>query len=568
MFISLDFDILFILILIAFLAIGYITGATIELIKLVRIYVPFIVVFFIGGPLSRWVYKLLLLNNVIGKINVLRAIPYFNTFIMLLATIIAFFGAYFIIGLIIRFIKNRLQSEIVTYKLGKFNNQLGAVIAVGRFYIIVSLLVLPFFMLGFTTTKDFSTNLVLKYPPPFTQVGRLVHSAQPVLTASNSLSTFIEVVDVNKLKEYYRTVSDLPTTLNNYETKVQEKCDYSIKSGKYPFLTAYVNNPTLCTDEELTGILPYKGFIIWISEDNVDISNLTDEALITEFNDNYREIHDNTDDKAMKEKIIKAHEAADVYVIVDNWLNGIIEEGSILNDDNMEQVINQLVVDRANKDSEGLFFELGKLNRDEIDQKLKSLETFTYNYTEIYKPVMDKMSSQLPFKYKLIASTLKNVNFMPSLVRTPLMAMYIIDTIELLAEGNIMLMNNESIYRTLVKIMIPLYILTDKEGNSKVLTEEGMKEILTKKCANTVCSIDDAFDKVIITEDFFIELMYALTEPQGEEHSYLEELVNDNMIESKAVDVLEAYFNDKFKEENEKTIKIREALSKVGEANG
>jgi len=561
--------------------IGYITGANVELIKLVKIYIPFIVVFYLGGPISRLVYKSALFNSIVSKVSFLDGMMYFNTFVMFLSTFIAFFGSYFAIGIVIKFVQKRIQSEIVNYRLGKFNNKLGGLIALVRFYVIISILILPFFLLGFTSNDQFSTNLVLKYPPPYTQIGRLVNSSQPVLHASNSLSNFMGVVDINKLKEYYVVVTDLETTLDGYEQQVGNACDYTLNSGKYPNLQAYLDAPTQCPDENLNKIMPYKGLILWVSEYNIDLTNLTDDELIKAFIDNYVIIYENTDDKDMKSTLEKAYDSAEIYLVINAWLKETLDVdyslANLLTDENIKKMIDQLIIDNANEKTEGLFFEISKLNRDDMDKKLESIANFLKNFKEIYEPIMNTMPQELSFKYKLIASTLKNFDFMPSLERTPLMAMYVIDTFKLLSDSNMKLMEDEPLYRSLVKIVIPLYLLNpDENGNMQTFTAAEMEDFLTKNCRDKVCSIDDAFDKVIITEDFFIDLMFALIDDEdGTIESYLEYLIsiqpdtNQRLMEEGVVVVLKTYFNNKFKNSDDERVQaIQVALNKVGDVNG
>ncbi len=556
------FDVLVLLIMIAMIVIGYISGATVEIIKLVKIYIPFIVVFYLGGPISRFVYSSPQFNNIISKIEFIQNMPYFNTFVMFLSTFIAFFGTYFIIGLMIKFIQKRLQSEIVNYRLGKFNHQLGSIIALVRFYVIISILILPFFLLGFTSYQDISTSVVLNYPPPYTQVGRLVHSSQPVLNASNSLTNFMEVVDVNNLKKHYTEITDLETTLNNYETQIEGACTYTVGTETYPYLVAYVNDPESCPNEELEEILPYKGLILWVNNQNIDLTNLTNDELIEDFNNSFDEIMNHTDDADMRNVLEVAHSKSEIYLVINNWLKHTLEEDysltDLLSDANIELIINQLIIDR-NSDSSGLFYDLNQLDDPEIDGKINSIQTFLTNYNEKYEPKMATLPDNLPFKYKLIASTLQDFNFMPTLERTPLMAMYVIDSFELLAESGFEMMEGESLYHTLIKILIPLYILEPNE----TFTTQDMENILMK--------IDDAFDSVIITDDFFIELMYALTD-DSEGESYLEYLISTDtsLMEEGVVSVLESYFTNKYSsDDHEKVQLINDAFSRVGgEDNG
>lgn len=566
MYLTLDFDVIFIMILVAMMIMGYITGATVEIIKLIRIYIPFIVVYYLGGPLSRWVYKLPFIHNSIKKLSFLQNIPYLNTFIMMFCTIVAFVGAYFILGIIIKFIQKKLLQEKVNYKLGKFNHFLGAIIATIRFYVIISLLFLPFYLLDFATKDDISTNLILKYPPPFTQIGNIVNSAEPVVSATTSVSTFMEVVDINQIKDYYDIVTDLPQTLSNYEQKAETECTLTPGSGRYPYLTSYLSNPRSCENEELQEIIPYRGIIFWINNNDIDITSMSADELIEQFNEDFDEIISETTDENFKIKLISANENIKIYLVVNNWLKSVLSGDNILSDENIESIILQLKQDFDTKDTAGLFYELYQLNNESLNNKLEVVAKFVIKYQELYGPLMEKLSVDLPFKYKLIAATLKDVNFLPTLERNPYVAMYIIDTFDFLSVQNIQLLDNESVYETFLRIMLPVYFLTDENGNDKVLTTQEFQDLLEKTCAGKICSLNQALNNVIVTEDFIIELIYSFVVNDYGRESYLSELVSAGKLEAGCVDVLLEYLNRNYSD-HPKVSTILSALGEEGEAN-
>lgn len=566
MYLTLDFDVIFIMILVAMMIMGYITGATVEIIKLIRIYIPFIVVYYLGGPLSRWVYKLPFIHNSIKKLSFLQNIPYLNTFIMMFCTIVAFVGAYFILGIIIKFIQKKLHQEKVNYKLGKFNHFLGAIIATIRFYVIISLLFLPFYLLDFATKDDISTNLILKYPPPFTQIGNIVNSAEPVVSATTSVSTFMEVVDINQIKDYYDIVTDLPQTLSNYEQKAETECTLTPGSGRYPYLTSYLSNPRSCENEELQEIIPYRGIIFWINNNDIDITSMSADELIEQFNEDFDEIISETTDENFKIKLISANENIKIYLVVNNWLKSVLSGDNILSDENIESIILQLKQDFDTKDTAGLFYELYQLNNESLNNKLEVVAKFVIKYQELYGPLMEKLSVDLPFKYKLIAATLKDVNFLPTLERNPYVAMYIIDTFDFLSVQNIQLLDNESVYETFLRIMLPVYFLTDENGNDKVLTTQEFQDLLEKTCAGKICSLNQALNNVIVTEDFIIELIYSFVVNDYGRESYLSELVSVGKLEAGCVDVLLEYLNRNYSD-HPKVSTILSALGEEGEAN-
>lgn len=562
-----NFDLLFILIMLAIIIIGYISGATLEFIKILKIYLPFVVVFYISGPFSRIIFNSEQFINIFGKIPFIHNISYINTFVMLLLMLIVFLGAYFIIELFIKLIQKNIITERVTYKLGKYSNRMGGFFGIIRFYIIASILVIPFFMLGLTSRNDLFTNLVLKYPPPYTQIGHFANASEEVLLTANSLSNFLEIVDINNYQDLH-LVTNLEKSLDKFEKQVSNNCVYQLEDLPYPNLYAYVNNP--CDDKELEPIKAYKGFILWVNDKNID-----DENLVNAFYHDYEYIYQKTDVSSMNLKLEKAKSSAIIYQVTKSWLQNQLGDNYdkyyLQNEDKMNLIIDALIVDFANEKSSGLIYDLKQLKISELNKKLDSIEKFVHKYIEEYKLLMKSMPEDMPFSYKLIASKLKEVNFISSLEQSPLLAIYVNDSFKSFSKKNVEFIPGESLYQSLVKIMIPL-LTTDEFGVNQSIDAKKMNDFLT--------SIDGTITKVIITEDFFIEIVYALvTTPyildnnegpyadiEGNRALYINYLVSESKFSVEALNTL-AKSNLLSDDSDVRVQTIKETL-KAGEIDG
>lgn len=567
-----DYNIIFGLILITVVIIGYLNGATTELIKVIRLYLPFVVVYFIGGPISRIVYNLNFIKQLFQNVKFMQNLPYRNTIVMLLCSIIIYFVSYIIIRIITSIIKNILIKEVIVIKLGKFNNFLGAIIACTKGYIIISLLVLTFNLLGLTDTQNFTTKLIRENSPLYTQIDDFLFYREP-LNTKNSLSNFLEVFDTNQLQKKYALVTSLDDTFYNYNNIINNSCSYSPTSTQYPYLYAFINNPATCNIEETKNIISYQGLIKWVVENNIPIDVLDNETLIQRFVEDFSSISNNTTDQAMKTKLIEAKEAIEGYLFINNWLKTTLGDkykqlDDLQNDENLKYIIEQLLIEKDNK-NEGLIYNLSTINNHSISSKIEIMKQFLQDYADIYEPIMRTLPNYMEFKYKLIAATIKKDNYLSALDRSPLISMYIIDTLEIMDKEN---QDGESVYQRFIKIMIPLYVLeTDSFGNVITFSGADMERFLTQKCSDRTCSINDAFDRSLITDEFFFEIIYALTEKNNGK-SYLEELVEIKpgsykpIMDKEAIDVLANYFSNHYANYNDKRLEaILNSFSQVGD---
>ncbi len=554
---------LFIIIMFTIIFIGYITGATTEMIKLLKLYLPFIVVYYLGGIFSRYVYTSKQFINIFNKIPFIHNITYINTYIILLLYFIVFMGAYLTVEIVMKLLHKKINSEKFTYKLGVYSNRIGGFIGIIRFYIIASVLVIPFFMMGFVSRSDSLTNFVIKNSPPFIQFARYANASEEVVQLANSVSDFLEIIDINNFQDL-QLITNLENTLADFETQVNNKCVYQLDNYPYPNLYAYINNP--CDDTELELIKTYKGLILWVNDKNTD-----EIDFINEFYKDYDYIYELTEDSNMLSKLEKTKIAAIIYQITEKWLQKQLGDNYdkfyLQNEEKMNLIIDALIVDFANEKSSGLIHDLKQLQISELNKKLDATHKFVYRYVEEYKLLMEKMPEEMSFSYKLLAAKFNQVDYLLELKQSPLFATYVIDSLKVFSKKEVEFIPGENGYQSLVKIIIPQYFIKNNEVDTK--TMNGYLE-----------NVDYAIAKGIITEDFFIEFIYALvTAPymleinegpfvnvQGSKELYINYLVNESRFSVEALKVLaESYL---LSDDSDTRVQIIKGTLKVGEIDG
>lgn len=576
MLLSVDFDLLLVMILLAMFLIGYISGATVEIIKLINLIVPFIVIYFFAGDISRWVFRTKLLQKLLSKFTVLEHIPYFNTFVVFLATFITFLGAYWVLSYMTRGLKKIIVSEVLDYKLGKFNHSAGAILALIRFYVLGSLLVLPFFVLGLTTKEeDHLSRLLLNHPPMFTRAGQIINDAEPMVNAVSSLSSFIEVVDVRETME---EVKALETTITEQKEQLTQTIQGMVEQGTIvdvdlsdpmEVLLTFLKDPTPFFDAAETpelrssltmtynNVKPYEGVVAWAHRE--DIVNLSHEQKLISFFENYDYIQDETSDPSVKDKLNKMKS----FQIVYEWLTKTVKLNldplaQILSDSSIERIMNQLLLEL---DQEGLLTKLRSLQQPKLNAQADAIESFVVNYKDHYAPLMKKIKVELPFLYKLIAATMHEVDLIEHFKRTPFIAMYVIDTIQLLNTANLEL-PDENLYQLLIKIIIPLYLIEeDDNGRTIPMDEKRMEKIITGSY--------DLIDDLVLTDNFVQELVRALIEATTYEEStkttipYLTYLLAEGMITREALLVLQ---ESAYIQEEDLQVKLTNVINEEGGA--
>jgi Colicin V production protein len=547
-----------IMVLMAFFIIGYLSGATVEIIRLIQVVVPFLVVFYFGGFFARIIFKSKFFNQFIMRIKILQDFPYFNTIVMMLSTILAFYLTYIVTGFLIKRLQKVISTEILAYKLGKFNKSLGAFLAGVRFYILASVFILPFFLINVTNKEtDVITNVVLEHPPGFTRVGRLVNASEPVLNATNSLTGFLEVIDLRELKQYYDLLTDMDGTLEGLEANVTEqykKLSTNLNINEedaYAIVAAFSEDPNTFIDaasnqpelqqkfrELQSQVEPYNGIIQWANT-AITKEDANQDTIVSQFKEDYELIIDMTDDPVMKEDLKKARQ----YIIIEDWLskNEIQVDSNnlqnLLSDTNVELIVNQLVLEPKN---DGLIFKLRQLNDESLNRKLDRLEQFIADYNTTYSKIMKDLKIDMPFTYKLIAATMKNVNFIESLERSPVMAMYIIDTINLFEGSGVVQFGDDTIYQTIMKVMFPLYLVQlDEQGDIITIDKNRMTVILNQ--------VDHYLDQVILTEEFVNQLVEGLVaatyydNENQKDKPYIHYLIETNRISPEALQLLKEH---------------------------
>ena len=504
-------DLMLVFILVTMMMIGYITGATTEFIKLLKLTLPFIFISYFSAPLARFIFNLPVYKSIINRIDFLNDVMYFNTIVMFVATIVGFILAFHIISAMINFLQKRIQTEKFTFKLGKFNHIIGGLLAILRFYVLISLIILPFYILNITNKeKHFMTRFIIENPPSFTRVGHIVNAGEPVVKTINTMTSFLEVVDLRQLKTYYEMVTDIEGTIRSYEQQLVQLLG-NIDDPNV-LLMEFVEDAERFIEREMDmsvkeqliaandAIAPYKGMIIWANE--LDFNTLSQEELLQSFNENFDTILMMTESLEMKNTLIKAHTSQQVYSNVNTWLISIgINTNNLtdlLNDANIEIILNELDEEFRKQHREGIIYNLKQIGSMDLNETLAQAEVFVLNYHREYKKLMDDIQTDIPFKYKLLAATMHKFNILSLLEQSPVMALFVADTVEFLHREGIFIMNDETIYETIVKIFVPVYLLGVEQP-----------QIDDQRIEEAFVYFDQALKDILLTEVSVLNLIHA-----------------------------------------------------------
>lgn len=566
--------------------IGYIQGGNVQLIKLLKLTLPFIVVYYFSDDIAKLILTSNGFSNFANKyLGGLSDIAYYNTLVVALTVLFAYIGSYIITSFIINLISKYILHERITFALGRYNQIAGAVFASMRAYIIMCLVVVPFYMLNITNENNIVSGYLLNHPPKFTRIGAIINVSKPTMDTSNKVANFTDVFDVSiaKLTQYYDNIVHYEEKIDTFEGELRVVYDQlettpdtlgllSDTPSDKELLLAFIESPDKFINaadgdlrEKFKAINnkthPYKGIIIWgyneIKSENVDIDNPSD--VVQSFRDNYDTIIANTDEQVMKGKLEKMMTGLETYYISKEWLGSIGHEDinfSLLENDALIEIL-----DAFDRDYESKI--LPKFaDYPLVKDKLASMKELSDAYQTKYKKIIADMPGEMDFKLKLILCSLQKVNIVDKMESSPLIAMYVIDTISLLSDNNtsipLPLIGEVKVnYEQLAMVIVPLYLIHDEDGNQDPITAEEMKVLLD--------GAKDGVDDLTFTEEFVNNIVTGLLTAEVEiddtsSKLYIETLIEDGLIEQGAIE--EMYRFDLFNEE------VKQLLSPHLESGG
>lgn len=539
---TLNFDVILLLMLLAMLLIGYISGATAELLRIIRLVVPFIVVYCFGPSVIRYLYPHF--RKWLSYLAFLRKMPYFNTFIVALITILLFVATYAFLFAFLKELQKILQAKLFVVKIKTLNQSLGAILAGIRFYILASVLIMPFFLLQVTTKNDVITSVLIEYPPAFTQVDYLTKEMIPLKEKIVALSDMLNLIELKPMKEL---LQDYQTQITVFETRTMDLAQKIVASGgTLPFDTENPKNvlnqfnsdyiPFLHATEDVdirieivklqNDIAPYTSIIKWAYAKDVFLQEQAD--ILNQFTTDFSLLQQDTLNETMRQKLA----SVEPYVRVNQWLNELNEGVTMLSQSNdmaLEKLLNNLVLELDQPN--GLIAQLKVFNAGEFAVKMKRIESFLHAYNEEDGKRIAELGVEMPFNAKLLAVVLNRIDLLGYLDHSPLIAMYLNEF--LAKQSKTLVFGTDGLYEYFIKAILPLYVVEVVNGETQ-LSEARMTTILAK--------IEHYIEQLSLTETtvqrFTEALVTAKVNLGSESISYLNYLINEQQMTEEALMVL------------------------------
>jgi uncharacterized membrane protein required for colicin V production len=457
-----DMDLMILIIFVTVFITGYIRGAGIELLRVLKVVIPFIILYFFGEQITTQ----FLSSERMGKFvyGVLPSIPYKNTIAALSTTIVLYILVYSFLAIFLWRLGKYVLDERIEYFFGKTNSVMGGIFSVIRMYIIMSILLLPFYALNFTNQKDPTTNFILNHPPMFSKVGHLVAGSKPTLDQMNEVSASLKIMDLASFEKYSYLLTDIDAFLTNLEDEAEQVYGYLSKEGlidqtyetKQAFLYHYTTEVMTYKEMEINDrsinrvntnlneeVMKYRAVILWAYDEKVrDLDSF--ELVVQSFIENYPKISDKTDDPLTVDLLIKTKFHTQMYVTLLSFLQETMEIPITRNSDLLQDDALMQVLEDFNDHKAVLIHDINQLDitPSEREMVLKQVERFSLfqaTYLKDYKPYItlyNELLDDMSFRYKLIFSIAKahhlNDTVYSQLKDNPTLFLFMLDSIDFL----------------------------------------------------------------------------------------------------------------------------------------
>jgi len=200
--IQFNFDGVLLLIFIAYIEYGYLSGGHKQIRLSINLILPFVIIYYMGSTITNYLYvplsKTFFFEIVSEYLDFAK-----NTITMVFAYITTYFVIFFGIFILSIYAKKYLLNENMRAKLGKKNNYLGALFSFINGYVLVYFIILPAFSINLVSTNSSITNFVLEHPPPFSRIARTAEKAVPVKNLADKAEAFQQLLSSQGLEQFY-----------------------------------------------------------------------------------------------------------------------------------------------------------------------------------------------------------------------------------------------------------------------------------------------------------------------------------------------------------------------------
>ncbi|MDF2698503.1 MAG: Colicin production protein [Haloplasmataceae bacterium] len=554
-----NFDLILLAIFITIFITGYIRGGGIELLRVLKVIIPFLVLYFFGDKITAFLFTNINIVDFVYKI--LPNIPYKNTISILSTHIAVYILVYIFLTIFLWRLGKYVLDERIEYIFGRFNSIFGGIFSLIRMYIIVSILILPFYAFNYTNQEDHMTNLILNNPPMFSKIGRMIETSKPTIDKLNEVSATLKIMDLNSLQKYSALITDVKGFLETNEDNAYLIYSYlyeneilsEIFETKPAFLNYYVRNLKYFKDvkidqdeiEKLNDDLHKEmdqnaQVVIWAYDHDIKSKESLDE-VVDSFINNYPYITANTDDQLTIEVLAKIKLNTQVYLTLKNWLFSsyqisIDENTDLLNDDHLEIILNNYHLYKDNLINDINNIDAKDSDKEQIINQINNLAVFQSEYINVYKHIIesyDQLLINVSFKYKLTFSVIKEKNLKSSIeakmADDPMYYLVLMDSLEFLNYFT----KDDALYFEAAQIYVSLFLIdleiVNDEPIINQINEEDIDYILL-----TVENHMDVFTKTNKDVNKMIFTLFNNTN----EISYFEYLINEGYVEKEIVNYL------------------------------
>lgn len=520
------FDVLICVLFVTVFITGLIRGAGIELLRFLKLIIPFIILYYFGDLMINLLFKTNAINYFVY--TVLPDIPFKSTISSLSTQALLYLIVYLLLSLILWRLGSLVLDERIEYFFGKANAIVGGIFSVLWMYVIISYVIIPLYVVNLTNEKSFMTNFILNHPFPFSRAGKFIERSKPTLDRMNEMTNAFQVMDLDGFKNYTHFLNDVEAYVIDLEAKANQLYDTLLAEGvelevsREDFLYQAAKNfswfqSLSVKDQKARGIKDalvkeleiYSPVIQWAYEEKI-LALETWEDIVDSFIENYDDIAFNTKDPLTLELFAETMTMSQVYRTITNFLYDTMgievrTTKDLLKDENL-----MILLEQYDQHEEELIERIEQLpkfsdaHRAWFKTLVKRFGRFQAKYQTIYKDYIEHYEHLMPdvsLRYKLIFAMMKaerfHRDFFKQLERNPTLYLFILDSISFLDSVE---KKETDLYYQVGQVYVALFLINGEDHeNPQTIMPDQIFEHLRKHryLLNEYSDLNKTINKII-----------------------------------------------------------------------
>lgn len=520
------FDVLICVLFVTVFITGLIRGAGIELLRFLKLIIPFIILYYFGDLMINLLFKTNAINYFVY--TVLPDIPFKSTISSLSTQALLYLIVYLLLSLILWRLGSLVLDERIEYFFGKANAIVGGIFSVLWMYVIISYVIIPLYVVNLTNENSFMTNFILNHPFPFSRAGKFIERSKPTLDRMNEMTNAFQVMDLDGFKNYTHFLNDVEAYVIDLEAKANQLYDTLLAEGvelevsREDFLYQAAKNfswfqSLSVKDQEARGIKDalvkeleiYSPVIQWAYEEKI-LALETWEDIVDSFIENYDDIAFNTKDPLTLELFAETMTMSQVYRTITNFLYDTMgievrTTKDLLKDENL-----MILLEQYDQHEEELIERIEQLpkfsdaHRAWFKTLVKRFGRFQAKYQTIYKDYIEHYEHLMPdvsLRYKLIFAMMKaerfHRDFFKQLERNPTLYLFILDSISFLDSVE---KKETDLYYQVGQVYVALFLINGEDHeNPQTIMPDQIFEHLRKHryLLNEYSDLNKTINKII-----------------------------------------------------------------------